>query len=95
MQSIRKRTGLIIKLVFLCLAVYMVFSFIQLQVELASKQEKLAALEAEYEQQILKNEELQGVLDLGADEEYYERMARERLNYAYPDEQVFIDISGS
>ena len=95
MQSIRKKTGLIIKLVLLCLAVYMVFSFIQLQVELSSKQEKLAALEAEYEQQILKNEELQGVLDLGADEEYYERMARERLNYAYPDEQVFIDISGS
>lgn len=91
----KKKTGLIIKLVFLGLAVYVVISFIQLQVELSAKQERLAQLQQEYDQQLLTNEELQGVLDLGADEEYYERMARERLNYAYPDEQVFVDVSGS
>lgn len=95
MSATKKRTGLLVKLVFLALAVYVVISFVQLQVELSAKQEKLAQLEAQYAQQLLTNEELQGVLALGEDEEYYERMARERLNYAYPDEQVFIDVSGS
>lgn len=57
----KKKTGLIIKLVFLGLAVYVVISFIQLQVELSAKQERLAQLQQEYDQQLLTIEELQGV----------------------------------
>ena len=35
------------------------------------------------------------MLSDGTEEEYIERIAREKLGYAYPEEQVLIDISGS
>ena len=39
--------------------------------------------------------ELQRLLESGSDiGEYYEKVAREKLGYSYPDEQIFVDING-
>lgn len=41
------------------------------------------------------NKELERILSDGTEEEYIERIAREQLGFAYPEEQVLVDISGS
>jgi cell division protein FtsB len=41
------------------------------------------------------NKDLMRSIEAGLDEETVERLARERLDYAYPDEIIYIDISGS
>ncbi len=91
----KKRENLLPKLLLLAVVVYVVVSFVQLQVELNTKRLALAELQVNINDQLAQNAELQGMLDMGMDDEYIERMAREKLDYAYPDEQVYVDISGS
>lgn len=52
-------------------------------------------LEQQYEIQRLENKELERQIAAGIDEEYITRVARDKLDYVYPDEKVFIDISGN
>lgn len=40
-------------------------------------------------------DELKILLEEGSEAKIIEKAARERLGFAYPDEQVFIDISGN
>ena len=52
-------------------------------------------LEQQNEEQRIANKELERILSDGTEEEYIERIAREQLGFAYPEEQVLVDISGS
>ncbi|MEI3579860.1 MAG: septum formation initiator family protein [Acutalibacteraceae bacterium] len=74
---------------------YVVFSLVRIQGDIQKNREQLAALEQQNEEQRIANKELERVLSDGTEEEYIERIAREQLGYAYPEEQVLIDISGS
>ena len=56
---------------------------------------QLALLEQQNEEQRIANKELERILSDGAEEEYIERIAREQLGFAYPEEQVLVDISVS
>ena len=49
--------------------------------------------QAQYEQQLAENERLQKVADGGSQEDYIERVAREKLGYVMPDEKVYDDIT--
>ena len=40
-------------------------------------------------------EELKALLEDGSKTKIIDKAARERLGYVYPDEQIFIDISGN
>ena len=66
---------------------------------LISKYNKdLAVLEEEkerYANDLKAIEELEVLLNSDSDDLLIEKAARERLGYAYSDEQVFIDISGN
>ena len=42
----------------------------------------------------LQNDELERVLESGSDTEIIERVARDKLGYAKPNERVFIDVTG-
>lgn len=72
----------------------LMLSFIQNQVEIASKRQELEAVQAQLEAQIAENTELQRVLESGTEEEIIERIARDNLGYAKPGERVFVDTSG-
>ena len=72
----------------------LMISFIQNQVEIASKRQELEAVQAQLEAQIAENTELQRVLESGTEEEIIERIARDNLGYAKPGERVFVDTSG-
>ena len=67
--------------------------FVKTQLDVAAMRERLTAMEEQVELQRLKNRDAE--LALREDDDTVERAAREKLDYAYPDERVFVDISGA
>ena len=90
-----KKKNLLFRLSTLMFTLYVVFSLVQIQGEIQESRELLAQLEQQNEEQRIANKELERILSDGTQEEYIERIAREKLGFAYPEEQVLIDISGS
>ncbi|MBS4785246.1 MAG: cell division protein FtsL [Clostridiales bacterium] len=90
-----KKKNLLFRLSTLLFTLYVVFSLVQIQGEIQESRELLAQLEQQNEEQRIANKELERILSDGTQEEYIERIAREKLGFAYPEEQVLIDISGS
>ncbi len=80
--------------IFVIVLCSLMLSFIQNQVEIASKRQELEAVQAQLDAQIAENTELQRVLESGTEEEIIERIARDNLGYAKPGERVFVDTSG-
>ncbi len=78
-----------------CVGVYLIVGIVVNQVSISSKQQALDSVQQQLETQQAENEELERVLTSGSEEEIVERVARDRLGYARPDERVFVDVSGS
>lgn len=76
---------------FICL--YFVYSIVSIQIDIYRERQVLLALQQKIEEQRIENEELARILANGGEAEYIERIAREKLGYAAPDEQVFVDPS--
>lgn len=91
----RKKKSLLLRLLLVGVVVYVSVAFVQQQVELSRMRYELAGIENETRQVELANQELKSLLDMRQDAEYIERVARDRLDYVYPDEQVFLDVSGN
>lgn len=85
--------GRILKIAILCFALYVSYSMVTQQAQIRERDEELAAVKAMIVQQEQKNKKAQRLLTLGDDEEYIERIAKEKLGYAYPNEHVYIDRS--
>lgn len=75
------------------LAGYFAITLIQLQIEISEKKETLAHVQAQYNEKIAENEELEKVIEGGNEDEYIERIARDSLGYVKPGEKVYYDIS--
>ena len=73
---------------------YLVAGLVFNQVDIAAKQKELQDLENQLEQQRQQNDELERVLESGSEQEIIERVARDKLGYAKPNERVFIDVTG-
>lgn len=72
---------------------YFVISLVGAGVQIKDREKKAAEVSARYEQQLAENERLQGVVDGGGENEYMERVAREKLGYVMPDEKVYYNIT--
>lgn len=90
----KKRKSIIFRILFLAFTVYIIISFTSLQVELIGKRREESSKNAYYNEINLKIEEAKYLLESGNETELIEKAARERLGYYYPDEEVYIDISG-
>ena len=62
--------------------------------QISSKRQELEAVQAQLESQQQQNDELSRVLESGTDLEIIERVARDKLGYAKPNERVFVDVTG-
>ena len=91
----KRKSSFFVKVVTFCFIVCAAVAFIQTQSDVVSKRRELAALEESIKLQQASNDEVKRILDGGTNLEYIERIAREKLGYAYPDEKIFIDRSGS
>lgn len=65
------------------------YSIVSIQIDIYKQRQVLGALQQQIEQQRIQSEELQRDLANGG-EDYIERVARERLGFAAPDERVFV-----
>lgn len=75
------------------LAGYFAITLIQLQIEISEKKETLAQVQAQYNEKIAENKELEKVIEGGNEDEYIERIARDSLGYVKSGEKVYYDIS--
>ncbi len=82
----------ILKVVILILLVVLAVYYVRAKIQIAAVQEELAQLEEQIETQKLINKDAR--LALREDDTYMERAAREKLDYAHPEERVFVDVSG-
>ncbi len=78
----------------LLLGIYLVIQLVMNQVSISSKRQQLQALQDQLEAQHTQNAELTRVLDSDNDLEIVERVARDSLGYAKPNERIFVDMSG-
>ena len=90
----KKRRSIIFRILFLAFTIYIIISFTSLQVQLIGLKRELNSKTARYNELNLEIEEALHLLDSGNETEFIEKAARERLGYYYPDEEVYIDISG-
>ena len=89
------RKSLMLRLCVFAFVVYAAILLIDMQIDIASRSRQLTELQQRVENQRISNKELERQLAMGMDQEYVERIARERLGFISPDETVFVDISGS
>ena len=72
---------------------YFAISFVNIRLNIRQREKQVAELKAELEQQLAENDRLQGVLDGEDQEEYIERIAREKLGYVMPGEKVYYNVT--
>ena len=80
----KTKGSVLLKAAVFCLAAVVLVSLIERQIQIAGKQEELAQLQAQLEEQTAKNEDLQASLDNDA----------RSLGYARPNERVYVDVGG-
>lgn len=85
----------ILKLAVIVFFVYVVVSFAIMQTDISNRRKELASVQDELKQQQYINKEIVSILNSGENTEYIMRIAREKLGFVFPDERVFIDISGT
>lgn len=88
-----RKHSVILAVLFFALVCYFVATLISLQMQVRAQENTRDALEAQYNQQIEDNNELQHLIDEGNESDYIEKIAREQYGYAKPDERVYYDSS--
>ncbi len=90
----RKDNSILLRVLVLCVSVYLVYSLSSLWGDLNDGRKKLR----EYEEQIAQTnqmiEQYKELLSEGNEAKIIEKAARDRLGYVFADEQVYIDVSG-
>lgn len=98
MRELKKdkyKGSFLLKFAVFCFAAFIVVSLIGQQVQISQKRDELQGLQQQLATQNTRNEEIQNSLDnSGGMAEYAERKARSEMDYAKPDERVFVDVGG-
>lgn len=89
------RKEIIFRIAVIVFVVYVLYSLISVQAQIASKKKVLDELRTSYTEKLIRNEELQKAVDSYGTDEFIEKQARDKLGYAYEDEHFYIDISGT
>jgi len=91
----KKNRNIILRLAVFAFAIYVAVTLVQLQIDIGQKTQESAVLTKSVNDQKIKNQELQKLLSSGNEANYIERVAREQLGFADPQERIFIDASGN
>lgn len=94
-KGTKKRRSIFLRLILIGFLCYGLISFFMLQMDLAQKDQELREINKKIQTQQQTNEELKTMLGEEHYSEYIARIAREKLGYVYPDERIFVDVSGS
>ena len=91
----KKKSKILPQVALVCFVVYALISLVKLQMDVSARRQELESLQTQAEEQRLANKDSERALSAENDDEYYARIARERLNYGYPNERVIVDASGN
>lgn len=91
-ENKRSSVDALIRVLTVLLFAVLVAFFVKTQADIEQMEAQLGELDEQVVQQQLANKDLE--LSLRDDQEYLERAAREKLDYAHPEERVFVDASG-
>ena len=91
----KPKKGLFLRIAVIAFAVYLLYSLISIQTNINRKQTELDNIMQEYNEALIRNEELQRTVDSYGTDEFIEEQARDKLGYAYPEEHFYIDVSGT
>lgn len=89
-----KNGNIILRVALLALSVYMVYSMISLQAQLAEKKRELEENQQIISEQKMSIEEIKELLKNGSKDDLIERAARDKLDFVYKNEEIYEDISG-
>ena len=95
MAKRKRKANWVVRLSVLCFIAYVALTLISMQLEVLAMHRQIDQLDQDIVQEELANAEKKRVLAAGTDDDYIERIARDKLGYAYPDEKIFIDRSGN
>lgn len=93
-ETKKKGKDLFIRIAVIAFGIYLLYSLIATQANIMDKKQELDTLRKEYNEHLIRNEELQKTLDSYGTDSFIEQQARD-YGYASPDEFFYIDISGS
>jgi cell division protein FtsB len=89
------RKNIILKLCLLAVCGSAAVALLDMHAEITTRRQQVEAMRKQNVAQSMLNKDLRRRIEAGLDDETIEYLARERFGYAYPDEIIFIDISGS
>ena len=91
MAKAKAKKNTLLRVSVILFLLYVVISLVQIQGSIQKDREQLAALAQQNAAQRSAYKELERILSDGTEEEYIERIAREQLGFAYPEEQVLVE----
>lgn len=95
MKKTKKKKSVILRVALLAFSVYLVFTAAKLQFQLVDSLKTRTERQNVKEETAVKVEELKSLLENGTEADFIERAAREKLDYAYSNEQVFVGYQGN
>ncbi len=91
----RGRRRIILIIILAVFLVYIIYQMATLGSMIEKKTRDLESLRTQVEEQKMINEQLERTLEQPIDAEYVERVAREKLGLAYPNERVFVNVDSN
>ncbi|MBQ6553350.1 MAG: septum formation initiator family protein [Clostridia bacterium] len=87
-----KRKGMLLRIAVVLFLCFVCYTIVKLQIGISQMRARLADIEKENAAIEMEIAEKEITLQEGATKENVERIARETLNYVYPDEIIYTDL---
>lgn len=95
MAATKKRKRRIVLIVaVIAITIYVGISMVFITNSYREKNQEIQQVQQQIDEQTVLNQEYQEMIDQGVDDEYIQKLAREKLGLVYPDERVYIDMGG-
>ncbi len=95
MAATKKRKRRIVVIVaVIAITIYVGISMVFITNSYREKSREIQQVQQQIDEQTVLNQEYQAMIDQGVDDEYIQKLAREKLGLVYPDERVYIDMGG-
>ena len=91
----KRKKSLILRLAVIMFVGYVTVSMVMLQMDIMQRKTQLDELKQQVEDQRIANKEIERLTQMGDNDEYMGRIAREMLDYTYPDETIYKDSAGN
>lgn len=89
LKSEKKRSPFILRLILFAIFVVVAVNLVSMQFEIAKKNSELNEINKNLESVLISNEQLNRYYEEENRKEYIEQIARDQLDYSYPDETVY------